>query len=120
MLMTGMTTSTPTTTKASEVRPHRTHPGSSSACRPFVVAADFGLSSRASVLMAHTPAFELVDDDQQRKGENQQHHGDGCRLPVSELLKPGNNEDRRDLRLIRHVARDKDNRAIFPDAASEC
>jgi hypothetical protein len=70
--------------------------------------------------MAHTPAFELVDDDQHGKGENQQHHGDGRRLAVSELLKPGNNEDRRDLRLIRHVARDKDNRAIFPDAAGEC
>src|SRR5438128_9294986 len=111
MLTTGMTTSSPTTVKANKVRPQRTHAGSCWSCRTLATAMAAGLSKRASVLMAHAPPFQPVNQHQHGEGYDQQHHRNRRRFPVGELLEARDNEDRRDLRFVRHVARHEHHRA---------
>src|SRR2546426_11641908 len=118
MLTTGMTTSSPTTVKANKVRTQRTHAGSCWACR--LLATETAWSCKiASVLMAHAPAFQPVNQHQHGEGYDQQHHRNRRRFPVGELLEARDNEDRRDLRFVRHVARHEHHRAVLPNAAGK-
>src|SRR6185436_1867433 len=124
MLTTGMPTSTPTTSTANPVSPHRTHAGSvrgftklAGTCGPGPRAGSRMMT--ASALMTDARAFEEVDDHQHGERDHQQHDGDRGRLAVGELLEARHDQDRRDLGLVGHVAGHEDDRAVLADPARE-
>src|SRR6478752_6973718 len=119
MLTTGTTTRMPTTMTANDVSPQRTQAGS---WRGFANrrrtgggagCGSGGCTKTASALMPHTRPFEEVDHDQHREGDHQQHDGDRRRLAVRELLEARHDQDRRNLRLVRHVAGHEHDRAVL-------
>src|SRR5262245_61739753 len=65
-----------------------------------------------STAMALAPSFQEVDHRQQDEGDGQEDDGDGRRLAVREFFQPGDDQDRGDLCLVRHVAGDEDHRAV--------
>src|SRR5215210_6971686 len=115
--MTGITTSSVTAAKANEMRLHRTHAGSCCGLTIRTAAAGRCCSRTASVLMASAPALEFVDYDQHDEGEDQENHRDCGRFAVGKFLKARDDENRRNLGFVRHIARDKDDRSVFSDAA---
>src|SRR5438876_11923905 len=106
MLTTGMTTSTPTAAKANRVRLHRTQAGSSWAWL-LTPARPWGFKI-ASVLMAHAPAFQPVNQHQHDEGNDKQHDGNCRRFTVRELFEACDDQNGGDLRLVRHVPGDED------------
>src|SRR5262245_16516680 len=114
-----MTISTPTTATALRISVQRTQAGSCWACRILVSAIVVGLFSVASGIMASAPALQEIDDHEHDEGDSEQHHGDGRRLAVMELLQTSHDQNRRDFRLVGHVARDEDDRAVLAQAAGK-
>src|SRR5262245_37552977 len=102
------TSRTPTsrmiTASAAAISRRRTHAGSS-------------WGRRSS--MTGPPALEQVDDEQAREGDAEQHHRDRRRLGVGELLQACDDQHRRDLGLVRHVARDEDERPVLAERAGK-
>src|SRR5438067_8493619 len=119
MLTTGTTTSTPITIRASEVRLQRTQSGSCWALRIPRTSMARGSGNTASALMAHAPPFQEVDQHQRGEGNDQQHYRDGRRLAVSKFLEARDDQDRRDVGFVRHVARDENHGAVLANAAGK-
>src|ERR1700730_9335379 len=72
--------------------------------------------------MTEPPPAESLDrgDGQEGcEGDDQHYRGDGRRAGIVELLEPGDDQQRRDLRHERHVAGDEDHRAVLADGAGE-
>src|SRR6185369_7385389 len=63
-----------------------------------------------SAMMTCAPALDEVDGEEGHERHAQEHAGDGGRLAVGELLESRDDEHRRDLRPVRHVAGDEDDR----------
>ena len=123
-LTTGTTTKTPTTATAAPISSQRTQRIRSAAVDAPARAARIaparrGADGELSRAMPLAPALEQVDEHQHRERDHQQHDGDGGRLAVGELLQPGDDQHRRDLRLVRHVAGDEHHRAVLAEAARE-
>ena len=70
-------------------------------------------------LPAARPRLQRVDRQQQHERDDEHHDGDRRRAGVVVLLELGDDEQRRDLRLHRHVAGDEDHRAVLADRARE-
>src|SRR3989442_10528844 len=119
MLTTGMTTNTPTTARTVKVRPHRTQAGSCWAWQLLVPAMTWGFSKIASVFMAHAPTSQPVNQQQHGEGNDQQHDRNRRRFTVRELLQARDDQDRGNLRFVRHVPRDEDHRAVLANAAGK-
>src|SRR5262245_50502583 len=115
--MTGMTIRTPTTATAESVSPQRTQAGSCCARRAADALTARALTGEALGIDMLAPALEEVDEDQHGERDGQQHDRDGRRLAVGELLEPRDDEDRRDLGLVGHVAGHEDDRAVFAQRA---
>src|SRR5262245_17590275 len=93
MFTTGTTTRKPTTIRTSKVRPHRTHAGSCCAVRTLPCATGRGPSRATSVLMAHAPVLQAIDQDEEGEGRDEQDDGDRRRLAVRELLEARDDQD---------------------------
>src|SRR5580704_7999798 len=117
MLTTGMTTSTATTASANKVRPQRTQAGSCWALRTLARVMVCGLCRTASVLIAHAPAFQQIDEHQHGERNDQQYDGDRRGLAVGELLQARDDQDGSDLGFVGHVSRDEDHRTVLADTA---
>src|SRR5687767_2471204 len=106
----------PTRTMAVAMSVRLTHGGSSRARRILTATRSFSLSSAGT---APHPALEEVDEDQHGERDEEEDDRDCGRLAVGELLEPRHDQDRGDLRLVRHVAGHEDDRAVFADRAGE-
>src|SRR4051812_30687567 len=69
-------------------------------------------SCRFTVSPLHR-GLEGIDDEEQREGREQHDERDGRGASVVELLELRDDEQRDDLRLERHVARDEHHRAVL-------
>ena len=65
------------------------------------------------------PALQRVDEEQQQERRDQHHGRDRGRVRVAEFLQPDDDQQRRDLRHVRQVAGDEDDRAVLADRARE-
>src|SRR5262245_7460927 len=115
-----MTTRTTTTAMASSVSPHLTQAGSCCAFRTMVKAALLGFSRTASAFIVQAPTFQQIDQHQHEERNDQQDDGDRRRFSVSELFESRDDQDRSDLRSVRHVPGYEDHRSILAHATGEC
>ena len=65
------------------------------------------------------PALEQVDHQEQHERDDQHDHADRRGAGVVELLQLGDDQQRRDLGLHRHVAGDEDHRAVLAERPGE-
>src|SRR4030095_8672712 len=88
--------------------PRRHEGGAEGRPRPWLLGAQ-----------ACAPGLEAVDREQQGEGRDECHRGDGGGSRVVVLLELGDDEERSDLRLHRHVSGDGDDRSVFAEGAGE-
>ena len=65
------------------------------------------------------PGLQPVDDQQHDERRHQHHQRQRRGARIVELLQLGDDQQRHDLRLHRHVAGDEDDRSVFADGARE-
>src|SRR5690606_23646859 len=65
------------------------------------------------------PVLEQIDQQQQQERKNQHDAAERGGAGVVVLFETGHDQQRRDFGFVRHVAADKDHRAVFADGARE-
>src|SRR6202011_6229160 len=65
------------------------------------------------------PPFEAIDREQHKEREEKQNDANRGRFRGAKIIEPGDDLQRRDLRLARNISGYEDHRTIFADRACE-
>src|ERR1700722_7090219 len=77
------------------------------------------LCTSAAAMPRQGPVLQRIDAEHEREGKYQHDHGDGGGAGIVVLLQFGDDQQRRDFRLHRHIACDENHRTILADCSRE-